>query len=247
MMITDEILTLYYYGDGLTVAERVRVQHALEQDAGLRERYEQLRADLDSLLAAPPASARPDAIARWHDSIERAARFEHQRAAPSGRAFHLPSFTWGAVVAAALVAGIGIGAFFAGNTVMEPAIQDGIADNVMQPEPASPSATFARGLAVHLRESRQELAGLSAEAGSERAMLITHMLQQNRMFERAAAENGSQDIARVLRAFEPILVQLAADDISPEEAQALQTQLAFELNVVLTKFRRNASDETGPI
>jgi DNA-binding FadR family transcriptional regulator len=100
---------------------------------------------------------------------------------------------------------------------------------------------------VHLQESRQELAGLPVEASSERAMLITHMIQQNRMFGHAAVENGSQDLARILRAFEPILVQLAADDISPEEAEALQAQLAFELNVVLTKFGRNASDGTGPI
>ena len=78
-------------------------------------------------------------------------------------------------------------------------------------------------------------------------MLLTHMIQQNRMFERAAVENGSQDLARVLRAFEPILVRLAAEDISPQDAEALQAQLAFELNVVLTKYRRNASEDAGPI
>jgi len=246
MTISDDILTLYYYRDGLTAAERIRVQAALERDVALRERYQQVCADLDSFGAPEPVSAAPDAVARWHDSIDRAARIEHQRAAPPERAFHLPSFTWGAVVASALVVGIGIGSYLSGNQVPEPSINDGVADNVV-PEPASPSATFARGLAVHLRESRQELAGLPIAASSERAMLITHMIQQNRMFERAAVENGSQDLARVLRAFEPILAQLAAEDISPEDAEALQAQLAFELNVVLTKYGRNASEETGPI
>jgi hypothetical protein len=246
MAINDDTLTLYYYRDGLTAAERARVQAALERDVALRERYEQLCADLGGLAAPAPVSATPDAVARWHDSIERAARFEHQRTTPRERAFHLPSFTWGAVVAAALVVGIGIGSYLSGNHVPEPSINDGVAGNDV-PAPTSPSATFARGLAVHLQESRQELAGLPIEASSERAMLLTHMIQQNRMFERAAVENGSQDLARVLRAFEPILVQLAAEDISPEDAEALQAQLAFELNVVLTKYGRKASEDAGPI
>ena len=64
---------------------------------------------------------------------------------------------------------------------------------------------------------------------------------------RAAEEHNSNDLARVLRAFEPILLRLAADDISEREAEALQAQLAFELNVMLTKLGRNLSEETGPI
>ena len=246
IVIDDDTLTLYYYRDGLTAAERARVQAALERDVALRERYAQLCTDLGGFAAPEPVSAAPDTIARWHDSIERAARIEHQRTTPRERAFHLPSFAWGAVVAAALVVGIGIGSYLSGNQVPEPSINDGVAGHDL-PAPTYPSATFARGLAVHLQESRQELAGLPIEANSERAMLLTHMIQQNRMFERAAVENGSQDLARVLRAFEPILVKLAAEDISPEDAEALQAQLAFELNVVLTKYGRNASEDAGPI
>ena len=245
-MINDDVLTLYYYRDGLSEAERARVHAALEQDLALRARYKQLCADLENLDVAEPAPATPDAVARWHETLDRAARIEQQRATPPGRAFHLPSFTWGAAVAAALVAGIGIGSYLSESRVPEPSIINGLAESII-PGTRSPSGTFARGLVVHLQESRQELAGLPVEASSERAMLITHMIQQNRMFGRAAVENGSQDLARILRAFEPILVQLAADDISPEEAEALQAQLAFELNVVLTKFGRNASDGTGPI
>jgi DNA-binding FadR family transcriptional regulator len=67
------------------------------------------------------------------------------------------------------------------------------------------------------------------------------------MFERAAEQNDSKDLARVLRAFEPVLMRLAADDITVEDAEALQAQLAFELNVVLTKLRGNVSEVTGPI
>jgi DNA-binding FadR family transcriptional regulator len=106
---------------------------------------------------------------------------------------------------------------------------------------------FARGLQVHLRESRQDLSALPADAGEERAMLIMHMIQQNRLFERAAEQNDAGDLARVLRAFEPILMRLAANDMTPEDAEALQAQLAFELNVMLTKLGKSASESTGPI
>jgi hypothetical protein len=51
----------------------------------------------------------------------------------------------------------------------------------------------------------------------------------------------------VLRAFEPILVRLAAEDLSPEEAQRLQAQLVFELNVMLTKMNRTPSDRSESI
>ena len=245
--MNDDILVLYYYRDGLTDAERVRVQATLEEDANLRARYEELCSDMGAFdAAAKPAAVAPDIVARWHGSLERAARMEEQRMSPAKRVFHLPSFGWGAAMAATLALGIGIGTFFSGNDATNPTIDNGIVDTAI-PEPATPSAAFARGLAVHLRESRQELAGLPAGADSERAMLITQMIQQNRMFERAAAQNDSQDLARVLRAFEPILQRLAADDISREDAEALQQQLAFELNVMLTKLGRNVSEETGPI
>ena len=48
----------------------------------------------------------------------------------------------------------------------------------------------------------------------------------------------------MLRAFEPILLKLASDDITPLEAEALRAQLTFELNVVLTKISRGSSNKT---
>lgn len=243
---SDETLILYYYDDGLSGPERARVRSAVRRDTAIRARYEQLRADLDHLDAAEAVFPAPDAVARWHDCIDRAARSGHQRTAPRGRASHFPSLRWGAALAASLLVGIGIGNYLSSHGEIYPSIEDKVVDS-FDPDARSPSGTLARGLAVHLRESRRELVSLPVEARSERTMLITRMIQQNRLFERAATEKDSKDIARVLRAFEPILVQLASADISPAEAEALQAQLAFELNVVLTKYRRNASDETGPI
>lgn len=92
-----------------------------------------------------------------------------------------------------------------------------------------------------------DLADLPAAASRERELLVERMIEQNRLFERAASRNGAEDLARVLRAFEPILERLAAADVTEAEAAALEAKLAFELDVMLTKLTRRVSEETGPI
>jgi DNA-binding FadR family transcriptional regulator len=77
----------------------------------------------------------------------------------------------------------------------------------------------------------------------DRSLLVLQIIQQNRLFEQAAERNDADGLARVLRAFEPILMKLAAADITPEEAAALREQLAFELKVMLTKLERDTSKE----
>ena len=66
-------------------------------------------------------------------------------------------------------------------------------------------------------------------------MLVLHIIEQNRLFETPLPTTTAPKLARVLRAFEPILLQLAAEDLEPADAEALLSQLAFELNVMLTK------------
>ena len=74
-----------------------------------------------------------------------------------------------------------------------------------------------------------------------------NIIEQNRLLERAAEQNDSESLARVLRAFELVLMQLAADDVTPEDAEALRAKLLFELNVVLTKLAHDTSDEPQSI
>jgi DNA-binding GntR family transcriptional regulator len=85
---------------------------------------------------------------------------------------------------------------------------------------------------------------MPVDTGSDRSRLTQQIIEQNRMFVYAANQNSAPDLARVLRAFEPILMRLAAEDISPEEAYSLRAQLSFELNVMLTKLARETSKET---
>ena len=139
------------------------------------------------------------------------------------------SFAWGAAIAATIVLGVTINM-----RGTEPVVI----------EPAGTSAAFTRGVQVHFRDTYSDLTSLPVESADERTALVLRLIDQNRLFERAAEQNNSDDLARVLRAFEPILIRLAADDITPEEAERLRGKLALELNVMLTKLSRDASNET---
>jgi len=241
--MNDDTLTLYYYNDGLTNAERQAVANALAIDPALAERYQSLCRELEQVvdpeMPAPPS----DMVRRWHESLDRAIGLE-TRAKPVP-AVHSWSFLLGAAVTAALAIGVGIGMFLTDEEPATPMIEELTADNPISER--SGSSAFIRGLQVHLRESEQGLTSLDAGAGSDRSLLIMNIIEQNRLFERAAEQNDSENLARVLRAFQLVLMQLAAEDISDEAAEALRAKLLFELNVMLTKLAINPSDEPTTI
>jgi len=172
---------------------------------------------------------------RWHDSIDLAARQEVREQQQAARSFSVGSFFWGAAITAALAIGIAIGVF--------------VTDKPELAEPDSyvvqdRSAAFDRVMQVHLRDTRNDIANLPIETAADRTTLVLQIIQQNRLFEQAAEHNDADNLARVLRAFEPILLQLAASDIAPEDAETLRDQLAFQLKVMLTKLERSTSKET---
>jgi len=199
--------------------------------------------DLDKLVAAhaadnhaPPAHV----VQRWHSAIDEAAALERQRERVTSNHWHPGSFFWGMAVTAALAIGVGIGMYVADD---QATLDAGRGPEIVAStaQPGAIPAAFTRGLQVHLRDSRKQIASLSHE--TDRTTLVLQLIGQNRMFELAAENNGAPKLARVLRAFEPILLQLAATDIAPEDAEALRAQLAFELNVMLTKLARESSDD----
>jgi len=242
----DEKLILYYYDDGLSDEERQQVATALEQDIALAARYEELRSRLAELAEVRDQAAPVDLVHRLHDSIDRAARMEGRKLARPANPFHFMSFFWGAAITAALAIGIGIGVYLSGGDPVTPVSEDTIADTATPPDATIPAA-FARGLQVHLRDSQRYISQLPVDSAADRALLIMGIIEQNRLFEHAAEQKNSHKLARVLRAFEPILVRLAAEDLAPEDVEALRAQLAFELNVMLTKLARETSEEATTI
>lgn len=242
----DEKLILYYYDDGLPDRERRQIEAALREDAALAARYEDLRTRLFELAKADVQPAPAHAVQRWHDSIDRAARMESSILSKPGNPFNFMSFFWGAAVTTALAMGIGIGVYFSGTGTVAPVMIETVVETTTFPAATMPAA-LTRGLQVHLRDSRREISRLPMESNANRVLLIMGIIEQNRLFERAAERKSSPKLARVLRAFESILVRLAADDIAPEDVEALRAQLAFELNVMLTKLAREASEESHSI
>jgi len=230
--MNDDTLILYYYGDGLSGRERRNVSAALEADAALAARYAALRRELDQLRDLAPVAAPDDLRRRMHDSIDHYARQSSVQPVytqPPQRGFRLPAFAWSAAVAAALALGVGIGLQF--NAEEPPA-------TVAAGEP------FLRGMQVYFADTRREIEALPESPAGDRTRLILQIVDQNRLFERTAERNGAADIARVLRAFEPVLLRMAADTTPPEDAEALRVQLAFELNVMLTKLAAGPSKDT---
>jgi hypothetical protein len=200
---------------------------------------EQLQQIKDATRSEPP----PHVVARWHDAIDSAAEREAIAARPKPQSFSPSSFFWGAAITAAVAFGVAIGVFI-GND--KPVMTETYANVEAAPQ-AQPASAFSRGLQVHFQQSRQDLTRLDNTVNGERAELVMNIVQQNRLFARMAKQNDSEDLARVLRAFEPVLLRLSSEDITPEEAERLRSQLAFELDIVLTKLSQRASDRTDAI
>lgn len=238
--MNDDTLTLYYYNDGLTTEERRQVASELGSDPALAARYDDLCRQLDGLGAVDDPPAPAHLVGRWHDLIDRAARQEKVVALQPPKSFHFGSFFWGTAIAASLAVGVAIGVFISGDESIQVESYAGV---VEQPVSDMPTA-FSRGLLVHFRDSRDRLSAIEASSNGNRQQLIANIIEQNRLFVRMAKDNESQDLARVLRAFEPVLLRLAAEGVSPAEAERLLAQLQFELNIVLTKLARQVSDKT---
>ena len=203
--------------------------------------------DIDDIVSAHRAETHkaPEHLKhQLHAAIDEAAALERGREAEprsSGR----PGLGFlGFAVTAALAIGIGVGSILSGERTTD--VLTEVAE--LNPPPVSVEppkaipASFTRGLQYHLRNSHDQLT--SYEGSTDTTNLVLDIIEQNRLFETAAENNDAHDVARVLRAFEPILLRLAAGDEAPEDADALREQLAFELNVMLTKLARESSDET---
>ena len=238
-MIDEDTLLLYYYNDGLDADERAAVQTALDSDSLLAARYARLSADLDGIAPADEAAAPEHLKHQWHAAIDSAAKLESQKSAPARQT--RPFMPWLGATAAALVIGIAIG--IGVNPDPDP-VPDGLVDTMI---PEASNAKFRRGLQVHLQDAKLDLEKSSELDADQQAILLMQIVMQNRAFERAAEANGAPDVARLMRAFEPILLRLAAEDVAPEDAESLRDQLAFELKAMLTKYQQSTSEDATSI
>jgi hypothetical protein len=248
-MITEDTLLLYFY-DELTPGEREQVRLALAGDPRLALEYKELCSELEQWRNEPVPQAADELRERWHAGIDRAAHKPLGTAAVHRPVQRALSRFWlagmGVALAAALAIGIGIGVRLQEERSPDYVIYNSIAATESVPALTTP-LSFTRGLLVHLEQSQRDIVGLPVADEAGRVSLTLQLIEQNRLFEQAAVQSNAPNLARVLRAFEPILLQLASEDIAPDDAEALREQLAFELKVMLTKLSRAPSDKAETI
>jgi hypothetical protein len=233
-MISDDDLLLYYYRE-LDAAERARIGAAISSDPDLARRLQGLVAHLDAVGAMPELPVPAEVQRRWQAALERAARknvVSDARVVRPGRFFS--GLRWQAVAAAVAVVALAV--------IVQVSMRPQAGRLADAAQPAAPVAVggdasaYERGLKWHLASTEQQLADLTHAPPAERARLIEAITAQNRMYALAAERAGEPQLARVLRAFAPILESLAHDG---GDSSANIAQLSFELRVM--QGRLNAS------
>jgi hypothetical protein len=224
-MISDDDLLLYYYRDGLDATQRARVGTALAEQPELARRLHRLVAQLDTVADMPEVPVPPHVQQRWENALGRLAPAKRQPR--SFAAFHWQAAA-AAIVAVVLLVSVQL--------LLRSPQEQPIAD-------ATPvQSAYERGLRWYLASTEQGLAELDRAQPEERARLIATIVEQNRMYALAAERANEPQLARVLRAFTPILESLA---VEPGEASASDVaQLSFELRVMQARLK--ADTVTSP-
>ena len=231
-MMTDEDLLLYYYRE-LEPADRTRIAAAIAADAAIAQRLHALVARLDSVAAIPDAPVPPHVQQRWRVALDRAAQ---GRAREGSRArFNQPR--WQLAAAAAVVMALVV----TFQVLRAPPVDGRVANT----EPANAGAVtdgtgsaYEHGLKWHLASTERQIASLGDASPEERARMIDVIMGQNRLYALAAERAGEPQLARVLRAFNPILEDLANG--RSESTAADLSQLSFELRVMQARLGADA-------
>lgn len=229
--ISDDELTLYFYDDGLLPARRAELTQRLRSDLDLARRYQQLRAELAALPPADERQPSPAARARWK------LRLDQRAAAPA--AAHAPHWRLAFAGATLVLLGVAVGTrLVEAPSVAAPAPAPSVAAAA---EGADAAPALSRGLSSYLGDARLVLADLPADDPQRRRQLVAEVIEQNRMYARAAQAQGDERLARVLRAFEPVLLALAEPPSAAEGDLGARSQIDFELGILQTKLARSPS------
>ena len=234
-MISDDDLLLYHYREGLEPADRARIGAALSDNPEVAQRLHRLVTRLDAVAAIPEVPVPEATMNRWRAAIDAAAA--GQTTAPA-TPLRRPQTThrW---LAAAAVAILAIAAAFQFNREVP---EERVAEAPPAAAPTDPGVAYERGLKFHLASTEQTLATLDSASPGERARLLETISAQNRMYALAADRAGEPQLARVLRAFAPILDSLAEGG---GDSTAALAQLSFELRVMQGRLGADAHAAAG--
>jgi hypothetical protein len=233
-MISDDDLLLYYYRE-LDAADRARIGAALGEQPELSQRLHRLVARLDAAAALADVPVPAAAQQRWQSALERAA-IETPAAPAKRRVF--TQLRWQAAAAAVVVVALTLSI----QKVMQPSPNQS-AENAVAASPQGATGTgdasaYENGLKWHLASTERRLASLGDATPDERARLIETIIGQNRIYALAAERAGEPQLARVLRAFTPVLESAADGRVESADSIA---QLSFELRVMQARLGADAA------
>ena len=230
-MINDDELLLYHYRE-LDAADRARIGAALAAQPELAQRLQALVARLDTAAAIPEVPVPAAAMERWRAALDRAA--SETRTTQASRRFSLPVM-WQAAAAAVTVFAL----IFSVQRILQP--QTPAVAHVTTPAESprdGDGSPYEHGLKFHLASTERRLAALGDATPEERARLIDSIIGQNQMYALAAERAGEPQLARVLRAFNPLLEDLANG--RSETTAADIAQLSFEMRVMQARLGSGA-------
>jgi hypothetical protein len=233
-MINDDDLLLYYYRE-LDAADRARIGAAISDDPQLARRLHALVSRLDAAANIPEVPVPAQVQDRWAAALDRAATQTRVAAAP--RRFSAP-LIWQAAAAAVTVFAL----VFSIQRVMQNSPGQVVENRLPAPAQGSEkpdSAAYEHGLKFHLASTERRIASLGDATPEERARLVETIIGQNRMYALAAERAGEPQLARVLRAFNPILESLANGGSGTAAADV--AQLSFELRVMQARLGAGAA------
>jgi hypothetical protein len=235
MMISDEDLLLYHYGDGLGKNVRETIAKALANDAALPARLQQLVADLDA--ATPPTVAVPQASQqRWRAALATAANARSQQSAPLAAKLFWKMKT---AFALAAVLSLAVGITFWQKHDSSGTNSSSMTAGVKPPD--ADNARFERSLHWYLSDTEQQLASLKQLRADERTPVLERVLVQNRLYAIAADRADEPRYARALRSFAPVIESISGDDTDASEVEAGIAQLKFELKVMQARLSATSS------
>jgi len=221
-MINDEELLLYYYRE-LDTAEHARISAALAEQPELARRLHALVARLDAAAALPEVPVPEEAQHRWRMALEQISRANNLEKAPVVRRTASP-LRWQLAAAAAAVAALAFGILHLMQAPVAAPPPPPLTAGTQEP------SAYENGLKFHLASTERRLANLGDATPEERARLVDTIISQNRIYALAAERAGEPQLARVLRAFTPVLEDLASGN-SQTSAASIE-QLNFELRVM---------------
>lgn len=217
-MISDDDLVLYYYRE-LDEAERARIGAALAEQPELARRLHALVARLDAAAASKEVPVPAETKQRWQHALARAAGESEHKAVPR-RVWLAPRWQW-AAAATVLIA-------------LALTLRPGEDETLTPPLPpvahVDDASAYEHGLKWHLASTERQLANLEHATPAERSRLVETIISQNRLYALAAERAGEPQLARVLRAFTPVLQSVAAGQ--GEATENSLSQLHFELRVM---------------